>query len=234
MINYLLTPIDRHFDLGFGFTGNTFRDAANSLLDNKDEFYFGDPPISYLQRHAIELYIKSGIIILNKLDGNVVDANNDKSFPMIKVDGKEKRLFQVHSISKLFNHLKIELDRMENTLKQMSEMDWGFSDKFVSYISVIDKNDPSSTFFRYPVTKEKGDHIKSPSEPTTQEAMMEKMKSGKGLVKAFVVFDENDEVVDSYELRKSMDKEISEALEYVLNDLYGFHAAMRGELTGGW
>ncbi len=234
MFNYLMTPLDRHFDLGFGFTGNSFRDAANLLNKSSDEFYFGDPPIAYLQRHAIELYLKSAIIILYKLDGNSIDSNDNKTFPKISSGEKKKALFQVHSIGSLFSHLQVELSRMKGMLKERSELEWTLSDKFISNISIIDKNDPSSTFFRYPVTKEKGDHVKSPSEPTTQEAMFEKMKAGKGLVKAFIVVDRNDEVVDSYELRKSMNKEVSEALEYVLKNLDGFHVAMRAELTEGW
>jgi len=156
MINYMLAPLDKHFDLGFGFTGNTFRGAAESLVAKEDKSYFGDAPISYLQRHAIELYLKSAIIILHLLNGNSIDANDNKSFPKVISNGKEKPIFNVHSISELFNHLCIELNSMEALLKEKSEICWNFSKEFKSNIQIIENNDPSSTFFRYPVTKEKG------------------------------------------------------------------------------
>ena len=234
MYKYLLAPLDKHFDLGFGFMGNTFRDAATTLTERKKQIYHGDIPISYLQRHAIELYLKSAIIILHKIKGNVIDANNKKTFPKLVSSGKLKPIYLVHSVGDLHHHLRITLNEMEGTLKEYSEICWEFSDTLTSNISIIDKNDPSSTFFRYPVTNEKGDDVKSPAKESSQVDILDKMKSNTDFVKAIMVFDGNDDVISTYEIKKSMDEKISEALLQVMEELHGFHSAMRAEITDGW
>jgi len=57
-LNILITPPEKHFDRGLGISAWHFRDAANELLMSEKSRDLVSP-IGYLQRHAIELYLKS-------------------------------------------------------------------------------------------------------------------------------------------------------------------------------
>lgn len=66
---YLLAPLDKHYDRGFGAVANSFMEAADDLQEDAATgatFLNRHLPISFLYRHAIELFLKSGIIILHK------------------------------------------------------------------------------------------------------------------------------------------------------------------------
>ena len=66
-MNYLLTPLHKHADLGFGGTADSCKHAADYLEANGAELahFNGHLPINFLRRHAIELYFKSAIIHLS-------------------------------------------------------------------------------------------------------------------------------------------------------------------------
>ncbi|RXU06233.1 hypothetical protein B1F69_00065, partial [Pseudomonas syringae] len=61
---YMMLPLDRHFDSGFGAVADSFRDAADALEDTPT--LNTHLPVSFLYRHAIELFLKSAIIILHR------------------------------------------------------------------------------------------------------------------------------------------------------------------------
>lgn len=65
---YLFTPIDEHFDKGFGAVADSFHEAGDALLDSEctKNILNGHLPVSFLFRHAIELYLKGSILILHK------------------------------------------------------------------------------------------------------------------------------------------------------------------------
>ncbi len=67
-MNYLLTPLHVHPDLGFGATADSYKDAADYLEENSQRNHFnGHLPINFLRRHAAELYLKSAIIIFHRV-----------------------------------------------------------------------------------------------------------------------------------------------------------------------
>lgn len=66
---YMLAPLSEHYDDGFGAVGDAFSNAAKAL--NKRNAGDGstsldDLPEIYLLRHAVELFLKSGIIIMHR------------------------------------------------------------------------------------------------------------------------------------------------------------------------
>lgn len=69
-MQYLLTPLHAQFDSGFGATGNAFKDAAGFLDGdkeaNKDNLFNANLPVNFLYRHAIELFLKSAIVIFHR------------------------------------------------------------------------------------------------------------------------------------------------------------------------
>jgi hypothetical protein len=66
-MNYVLMPLDAHYDSGFGAVAESFREAATTLRKAvPDPAFFGHLPQSFLFRHSVELFLKSEIIILHR------------------------------------------------------------------------------------------------------------------------------------------------------------------------
>jgi hypothetical protein len=57
-MNYLITPPNTHYYGGLGITAYHFRNSAE-ILKNHSESRIDILPLCYLQRHAIELFLKS-------------------------------------------------------------------------------------------------------------------------------------------------------------------------------
>ena len=64
-MNVFITPPETHFDGGLGISASDFRSAAETLKSSEVSGS-GILPICYLQRHSLELYLKSLIFILHK------------------------------------------------------------------------------------------------------------------------------------------------------------------------
>ena len=60
-MNFLFTPPNTHYDNGLGIPAHNFLNAANILKENNNTMA-GVLPLYYLQRHSIELFLKSLIV----------------------------------------------------------------------------------------------------------------------------------------------------------------------------
>jgi hypothetical protein len=66
---YTLAPLERHSDDGFGAVGEAFKAAADKLVkadDSQQRMFWNELPVIFLLRHAVELFLKSGIIIVHR------------------------------------------------------------------------------------------------------------------------------------------------------------------------
>lgn len=65
---YKSRPLDNQFDDGFGLIADSFQEAAEHLekVENKESSLHSLLPICFLYRHAIELYLKSLIVIIHR------------------------------------------------------------------------------------------------------------------------------------------------------------------------
>ena len=111
MIEDYFKPLALQTDLGLGATADSFYYAAQALDDNQDTKYGfgiggGKLPILYLYRHSIELYLKSAITLIYKISFKKSKTGND-DFPKLVENGKEKKIFNVHSIKTLFENFLI-------------------------------------------------------------------------------------------------------------------------------
>ena len=66
--NYQFKPLTHQFDDGFGIIADAFNEAALRLerFSEQERFINSSLPIAYLYRHAIELYLKSIVIVLHR------------------------------------------------------------------------------------------------------------------------------------------------------------------------
>lgn len=233
----MLTPLNKHFDLGFGAMGNSFKGAADAIFQSQAAapYLNAHLPASFLYRHAIELFLKSSIVILHKKLKLPFGSGAHSSEPQVLIGGKWKPIFNVHSLIPLNSYTRDLFSQHEDSLKKLSDMDWSVQPEFTEWIKTIDATDSTSTFFRYPVTK---NHDRDRSNSVIKEDsylnIMARMGPGHPPQKAFFVFNENDELAAAFHQDDTSSIQTIKTLREASNLLYGFHAAMRHELTGGW
>ncbi|MGH9638275.1 MAG: hypothetical protein ACRD72_25860, partial [Candidatus Angelobacter sp.] len=65
---WMMMPLEEHYNDGFGAVGDAFRRAAETLNKNNSDgpMLWSHLPEIYLLRHAVELFLKSGIIIMHR------------------------------------------------------------------------------------------------------------------------------------------------------------------------
>lgn len=172
-MNYLLMPLDAHSDSGFGAIAEAFREAAKTLREAKPQAaFFEHLPQSFLFRHAVELFLKSEIVILHRKLKLPYGNEAFDGIPMIQEGSKWTPMFRVHSIGVLFAHWRSLIDPRLNELKDMTryKCDWTVDPEADQWVSVIDATDPRSTYSRYPSMRDPNeDRSKSPFKETAEE-----------------------------------------------------------------
>jgi hypothetical protein len=238
MVNYLLTPLHRHYDYGFGATGEAFKSAADRLLKpvNEEKLLNGHLPINFLLRHAIELFLKSLIIIIHKRLKLPFGNEAFDGIPKILQDTSWKPIHKVHSIALLYQYFKSLLVEHKLALHSVACTDWSdIPPGLNEWILAIEDADSMGTFFRYPDTRDHGDNKdKSAFKERQVQDTLSKMTDGGKYVKAFVVLDDNDNIIDSFEYDDAPLENLQLALKQAAETLSVFHFGMRCELTGGW
>lgn len=237
-MHYLLTPLEKHYDGGFGAMANSFMGAAVDLREAAEggaTFLNRHLPISFLYRHAIELFLKSSILILHKRFKIPSGPDGQNGEPQVPVGEKWKPMYSVHGTAHLYAYLKTLFTEHKGTLAAISRVEWEFPVEMDGWMQTISQTDSTSTFFRYPITKNGSlDHLKSDIKERDYRDIISRMGPGQPKQKAFFVVDENDEVVQAFHHDDENIKPTLEALHQAADTLYGCHSAMRGELTGGW
>ena len=122
---YTLAPLERHSDDGFGAVGEAFKSAADKLVkaDDSQRMFWSELPIIFLLRHAIELFLKSGIIIMHRRLKLPYDTEGYKSKkPMLLTSaGSWKPLLRTHDILAIYWYWKKLLTEHVERLAALSE-----------------------------------------------------------------------------------------------------------------
>jgi len=101
-MNYLITAPNTHYDGGLGITAYNFSNAADILKKN-DNSINGILPLCYLQRHAIEFFLKSAIVILHKRFEVPYGEGFSIEKPAIKVKEKWVLSLNTHNLCDLYS-----------------------------------------------------------------------------------------------------------------------------------
>lgn len=236
-MNYLLAPLDQHFDLGFGAVANSFKHAGDAVLSSQSDSpsLNAHLPASFLYRHSIELFLKSGIIIFHRKFQLPFDKKPFDSEPKVLVTGEWKPMYSVHGLQDLYSYFRELVSRHTTYLAEHTRTNWDFPLDLDRWIAEIEATDSTSTFFRYPVTKHKAqDANKSVNRENTFDNVFVQLGKGAKPVKAFLALGEGGEIVQTFTFNDELAKAITNTLSDAANIFYGCHAAMRGELTDGW
>jgi hypothetical protein len=229
-MNVFITPPEKHFDAGLGSSASNFKGASESLKSSGDN-QSGDLPICYLQRHSIELYLKSLIYILHKKFNIPFGENFTLENPAILVNEKWKPLSNTHNLSDLYSYFLAVFE--SEKVSMPTTTDWSIDPKIKAKINLISGYDPKSTYFRYPKSLDiKRDAIKSDIQSMDLESAIEQMNSPDGTaVKCAVMLDANDNIVETYDLVADGLNDVKQALDETIEFMHCIHSAFLGELT---
>ena len=228
-MNYLITPPNTHYDGGLGITACNFS-RASDILKKHNNSMDGILPLCYLQRHAIELFLKSLIVILHRKFQVPYGPGFSFEKPAIQVQKKWVPLSNTHNILDLYQHFTSIYTGLIGKLPATTC--WDLPNDIERKIKLISGSDPKSTYFRYPEsTNSVQDSKKSGIQKESLESMISKSKYSGTAFKCVLMLDQNDDVIDSYNIKSYPLPNTLTALEE-LNDFFnGMHAAFRFELT---
>lgn len=235
---HMFLPFDQHFDSGFGAVADSFRYSADALTDHPHGSGLNSHlPISFLYRHAIELYLKSGIILLHRKFSIPYGDTPPDGEPSVLVKQKRQPLHRVHSLSPLYEEVCSLLAALAEPLSHVPRTapeDWVLPKELDAWIASIEATDASSTFFRYPVTKDaERDSQKSTIRRDEVESMVERMHGDGPSVKAMLMVNDDGEVVEAYSHDDTANKDVIAILRKSADTLHDMHAMMSYTLVGG-
>lgn len=227
-MHWLLTPFDRHSDDGFGAMATAFRASAETLLAaEKDSMAQRELPTCFLLRHAAELFLKSTLVVTHRAFRPDVQG-----YPIIQIEGKAKPMTNVHGLGPLYRALIAVLTEYRVELSERARTSWlPMPPALDKAVSEIDDMDTRGVFFRYPT---ESNARKSNNKPVTPEQIATWDKDTKGALKAFVVIDQKDEVVEAFQYDPNLLTQELATLKVACEWLNCFHVGLRVELAGGW
>jgi hypothetical protein len=243
MIEEFLMPLDRHFDAAFGATADSFHEAAKALDKDEHKRGFGfnssHLPVFYLYRHANELYLKSILTMLHRRFCSHFPRVNRDDFPSITVDGKAKRIFQVHSILNLYEALRTLLNETADQIKSLGKTDWTNVPSGVEeMVKVINDADEASTMFRYPATLDPLNDARKSSFKRIHpaDALVEahnRINQKMPGVKILAVKNDDGEIVETFIHDERPMQEVFDALKQLAEILSGAQFGMGYEFLKG-
>ncbi|WP_154054823.1 hypothetical protein [Enterobacter hormaechei] len=229
---YLMMPLHMHIDYGFGATAEQFKESADILSASESVKDLG-MPVNYLRRHAIELYLKSLIYVLHRNFKIPFSSGGTLEKPKIKVLGKDFELENIHDIRLLTIYL---IGQHNKLIPCFFHLGIGVIEKdILDKINKINSIDFKSTFFRYPKT---GDHIqdmrKSSVRQKSTEDIINSMNKKEGkYVKALLLVDDEDNIVDSFDIDVDVFPDLNKNLTYLCDYFHDLHAAYRWGICDG-
>lgn len=227
-MHWLLTPYDKHSDDGFGAMASAFKASAETLIaSEKDSIAHRELPTCFLLRHAAELFLKSALIVSHR----ALAASADP-YPLIRVGDKQKSLTSTHSLGLLYRALIDLLTEHRAELESRAKTAWlPTPPELDEAIAKIDDMDTRGVFFRYPT---ENNSTKSSNRPLPIEDIARWSAEKRGALKAFVVVDQHDNVIEAFRYTPDLLKKELETLTTACDWLNGFHVGLRQELAGGW
>jgi len=230
-MNFLFTPPNTHYDNGLGITANNFSSAASILKENNSTMA-GVLPLYYLQRHAIELFLKSLIVILHKKYSIPYGDSYSIENPALKVNDKWKPLSNTHNIDNLYQYFVKIYSECNSRLPDNTC--WDLPSDLERKIKLISGSDPKSTYFRYPESSNPvQDSKKANIKKESMESIVNESEKSKKAFFSILMLDDNDEFIESYNVKSTSLPEVSKALEELNEFFIGIHCAFRVELTNG-
>ena len=229
---YQYKPFAEHIDGGYGAIGDTFHEAASRLDEHlsRSPFLNSSLPVAYLRRHAVELFLKSCIIVLHRAL-RVPFCDNSPEEPAIRNGDTWTPIYRVHSIDNLYRRFTELLGEHIDKLMNMTTTDWRtIPAELAEWIARIEEFDKGSTFFRYPGP---GNELKSDFRESSVAEIWSSLAPDREPIKGFLQFDEEDRLLGAFCLDPSRLEPLMAALRKTSETLSTLHFALRSELGRG-
>ena len=193
----------------------------------------------FLHRHAVELFLKSGIIIIHrklKLPYDREPYSTDKPMLLDRA-GTWKSLYKTHDLADLYAYWKKLMvdnkDKLEGLTKNKPDM--SVPAELDGWIDTLGRVDPSNYYFWYPVSKNRAeDKEKSPFREVSLDDLFPQEPKEDKKVKALVLENSKGEFVRAFKHDDSTDRKVGEAASEAAQMLSNFDAMYRFEFTDGW
>lgn len=232
---FMFMPLEEHYDDGFGAVGDAFKLAADALekqITGRPTAFWQHLPLNFLRRHACELYLKSEIVILHRWLNLAYGEADPHGQPFVKTPKGWKPLYQVHSISTLYQYWRYLFDGSNTVLTDITKLNWSLPNEIGNWVSTIDKSDPQSTLFRYPTTKSTdSDRAKDSYKPMDIDNLIP--SSGKPQTGGFLTIDEEGDM-KAFNMDENAVKDVSDALQQLVELLFRWHHQLRSKITQGY
>jgi hypothetical protein len=230
---YYFMPLDSHFDRGYGVIGDAYLEAADELakVEANEQRLHAHLPTNYLYRHAVELYLKSMIVMMHTAFEISTNTPAPKP-PRVLLHGKSWRFDKVHTVGGLWDCLNRLMKKHKVALQATSNTNWSELEECEPWLNEIDAVDLTGTLQKYPTSgNEAADRQKASFKPMTDELLNNVLSSG-AYVKALVL-ENADGSSNSYMLDSSPTKELRETILQCVKLLSNAHFGMRCELGKG-
>ena len=238
MFHYMMMPLDQHYDGGLGATGEAFEKAADKLVElgARDHTVNAHLPIDFLYRHAIELFLKSMIVVVHRALALPYGSESPDGQPFLPDNGRWKPMHREHGLLVLWERV-VELVRdHEAEFGKRGDTDWSSFPYDLSHdIETIDRTDPTSTFFRYTDRRmPDADREKSSWKEREVGDIFAQMGPGGEPVKAFLLVGSDDTIQNAFQFERDTFAEFTELLGKATKTLSEVHSAIRVDLAGGF
>ena len=138
----------------------------------------------------------------------------------------------VHGLGPLYSALLDVLTQHRSELDARARTSWlPMPVELDQAIGTIDGMDARGVFFRYPT---ESNSTKSANKAVTLEELAAWDKDQRGNLKAFVVLDQNDELVEAFHHEANLLTQELSVLKVACYWLECIHVGLRMELAGGW
>jgi hypothetical protein len=150
-----LLPLEQHPDIGFGTLASSFERAADTLeATHSSSLRNAHLPIAFLRRHAVELYFKSLLIMLHE-GLEIPYGGGGRPFDRRVWTGTTwQPLHNTHDLRVLFQNLVELLPIARSMLRENTGLDLTLPLESEQWLTTVALNDPNSTLFRYPQTRD--------------------------------------------------------------------------------
>lgn len=235
-MQFLLSPLNDQIDLGFGVLGHSFESAAQELDAQKEPTgdFHRHLPISFLYRHALELFLKSAVLIFHcKFHIPYRDLPWDGK-PHILVRGKLTDMYKVHSVADLYKYVDALFGVCKPALDTCTKTDWTTPADVPKWINLIEGYDRKGTFFRYPVTTDpRKDAAKSGRKESSADDFFSHVSSVNSKPGVSLLL-HDDDGNPTRAFTPNDESQFLDVLRKATSFFSSTHVALRMELCGGW
>lgn len=237
---YNFSPLDRHYDKGFGAVADTFLDSASELKANHHRAKLnGHLPICYLFRHSSELFLKGAIIIVHSsLELPYGEAPHTSEPKIPGADEKDptklRSIYRVHDIEVLYIYLRDTLIKERERIDSVTITNWNFSAELTLKFNRLKDIDSSSGYFRYPTERSSNfEKEKSAFKKSSVQDVMELAIKNKEPMKAMKVTTLIGRETEVFIHDDSFTEEAMNLLSDVAGEMSALHFALMNELGQG-